>query len=148
MDALAVWGVRWIGELGDQDLDPKLLLWDMRRNITLDAIPDTRTVILFVFPDVQPRNRHWWLVMNAGAADVCDTDPGYEVSVTVTADLRHMVRIWRGDTPGRTPSAPERSTSRAPNPPPPHPPDLVRPLPLRHHPRPTVHDAGGALQAR
>jgi hypothetical protein len=25
--ALGAWGVRWIGELGDQDLDPKLLLW-------------------------------------------------------------------------------------------------------------------------
>ena len=29
--------------------------------------------------------------------DVCDTDPGYDVSVTVTVDLRCMTRIWRGD---------------------------------------------------
>ncbi|NVI89182.1 helix-turn-helix domain-containing protein [Actinomadura sp. BRA 177] len=148
VDALAVWGVRWIGELGDQDLDPKLLLWDMRRNITLDAIPDTRTVILFVFPDVQPRNRHWWLVMNAGAADVCDTDPGYEVSVTVTADLRHMVRIWRGDTPWQDALRSGAIDIQGPEP-------LRRTLPtwfalspFATIPRPTVHDAGGALQAR
>jgi DNA-binding HxlR family transcriptional regulator len=97
VEALAVWGVRWIGELGDQDLDPKLLLWDMRRNLTPDALPDGRTVIRFVFPDVPSRNRHWWLVISPGTADVCDADPGHEVSVTVTADLRHLVRIWRGD---------------------------------------------------
>ena len=27
VEALGGWGVRWIGELGDADLDPKLLLW-------------------------------------------------------------------------------------------------------------------------
>lgn len=26
VEALGTWGVRWIGELGDEDLDPKLLL--------------------------------------------------------------------------------------------------------------------------
>src|SRR4051794_35768137 len=29
VEALGTWGIRWIGELGDRDLDPKLLLWDM-----------------------------------------------------------------------------------------------------------------------
>ncbi|TDE16920.1 helix-turn-helix domain-containing protein [Actinomadura sp. 6K520] len=97
VEALAVWGVRWIGELGDEDLDPKLLLWDMRRNVASNAVPDGRTVILFVFPDAPSRLRHWWLLLTPEAADLCDTDPGYEVSVTVAADLRHLVGIWRGD---------------------------------------------------
>lgn len=35
MDALGRWGVRWIPELGDEDLDPHLLLWDMHRNVDL-----------------------------------------------------------------------------------------------------------------
>ncbi|TDC58019.1 transcriptional regulator [Actinomadura sp. KC345] len=97
VDALAVWGVRWVGELGDRDLDPKLLMWDVRRNIDCDAVPAGRTVVLFSFRDVPARDRHWWLVLTPGGADVCDVDPGYEVSVTVIADLRHMVLIWRGD---------------------------------------------------
>ena len=29
--------------------------------------------------------------------DVCDTDPGFEVSVRVTAGLRELTEIWRGD---------------------------------------------------
>lgn len=97
VDALAVWGLRWIGELGDRDLDPKLLMWDMRRNIDRDALPDGRTVVQFSFPDVPAGNRHWWLVLTPGGADVCDADPGFEVSVTVTAGLRQLIRFWRGE---------------------------------------------------
>ncbi|TDB89057.1 helix-turn-helix domain-containing protein [Actinomadura sp. 7K534] len=98
VDALAVWGVRWVGELGDRDLDPRLLMWDMRRNVDCGAVPDGRTVVLFTFPDVAAaRERHWWLVLTPGGADVCDVDPGFEVSVTVTGELRQMVLIWRGD---------------------------------------------------
>lgn len=29
--ALGIWGTRWIGELGDADLDPHLLMWDIKR---------------------------------------------------------------------------------------------------------------------
>src|SRR4051794_6516852 len=44
VEALGAWGTRWIGELGDEDLDPKLLLWDMHRNVDRAALPDGRTV--------------------------------------------------------------------------------------------------------
>ena len=41
VEALGTWGIRWMGEIGDQDLDPKLLLWDMHRNIdTRPSQPD------------------------------------------------------------------------------------------------------------
>ncbi|MHA5047623.1 winged helix-turn-helix transcriptional regulator [Streptomyces sp. SD15] len=97
VEALSIWGIRWIGELGDEDLDPKLLLWDMHRRINHDAVPEGRTVVRFMFSDVATRNREWWLVITASEADVCDLDPGFEVAVTVSASLRHMVEIWRGD---------------------------------------------------
>jgi hypothetical protein len=41
---------RWIGQLGEMDLDPKLLLWDMHRNIDHTAVPGPRTVVQFRFP--------------------------------------------------------------------------------------------------
>ncbi|GAA1507019.1 helix-turn-helix domain-containing protein [Sphaerisporangium rubeum] len=97
VEALAVWGIRWIGELGDEDLDPKLLLWDMHRNIDRTTVPPGRTVIQFRFPDIPPANRHWWLVISGEEVDVCDTDPGHTVAVTVTTDLRSMIDIWRGN---------------------------------------------------
>jgi DNA-binding HxlR family transcriptional regulator len=97
VEALGAWGIRWIGEIGDEDLDPKLLLWDMHRNIDHQAVPRERTVVSFSFPDVLPPARYWWLVITPEDADVCDADPGYPVSVTITATLLNMTRIWRGD---------------------------------------------------
>ncbi len=97
VEALGVWGIRWIGEIGDEDLDPKLLLWDMHRNIDHHAVPDGRTVVQFRFPEAPARSRDWWLVITPDDADVCDADPGYPVAVTMTTSLRRMVEVWRGD---------------------------------------------------
>ncbi|MFN0281726.1 MAG: winged helix-turn-helix transcriptional regulator [Kineosporiaceae bacterium] len=97
VEALGAWGVRWIGTLGEADLDPKLLLWDMHRHLAADAIPDGRTVVRFRFDDVPTPLRDWWLVIADGEADVCDVDPGHPVAVTVTAGLRSMVAVWMGD---------------------------------------------------
>jgi hypothetical protein len=97
VEALGAWGIRWIGELGDEDLDPKLLLWDMHRNIDHTMAPKGRSVVQFSFSDVPARLRHWWLVITSEHADVCDTDPGFPVAVTVNTSLRRMIEIWRGD---------------------------------------------------
>ncbi len=97
VEALGVWGTRWIGELGDEDLDPKLLMWDMHRNVDHEAVPGGRTVVRFRFPDVAADARDWWLVLTQQDADVCDFDPGHAVAVTVTAPLRRLTEVWRGD---------------------------------------------------
>jgi DNA-binding HxlR family transcriptional regulator len=97
VDALGIWGIRWIGELGDQELDPKLLMWDMHRNIDRSAVPAGRTVVGFTFRDAPSDLRSWWLVINEDDTDVCDEDPGYDVAVTVTSSLRGMTEVWRGD---------------------------------------------------
>lgn len=97
VEAIGQWGIRWIGELGDEDLDPHLLLWDVHRNIDLEAVPDGRTVVHFVFTDVAGPERNWWLVITTDGVDVCDFDPGYEVRLAVETGLRTLTRVWRGD---------------------------------------------------
>lgn len=97
VEALGMWGTRWIGELGDGDLDPKLLLWDMHRNVNQERLPVGRTVVSFRFADVAPSKRQWWLVLASDDVDVCDADPGFDVAVTVLTDLRTLTLIWRGD---------------------------------------------------
>lgn len=97
IEALGAWGMRWVGELGDRDLDPHLLFWDIRRTVPAEHWPRGRTVLLFVLDDVPARAARWWLVAQGGGLDVCDADPGYEVDATVRSSLRTMVEIWRGD---------------------------------------------------
>ena len=97
VEALGRWGTRWVPELGDRDLDPHLLMWDMHRNLNLDALGDGRTVLHFRFPDVPRPNAWWWLVIDQEGVDVCDVDPGFPPTLTVTAPLRTLTDLWRGE---------------------------------------------------
>ncbi|WP_193043606.1 winged helix-turn-helix transcriptional regulator [Mycolicibacterium baixiangningiae] len=97
VEALGTWGVRWIGELGDEDLDPHLLMWDMRRTIPTSVWPAARTTLAFRLDGVEARAARWWLVVADGRADVCDFDPGYDVAATVHTSLRTLTAVWRGD---------------------------------------------------
>jgi DNA-binding HxlR family transcriptional regulator len=96
VDSLTWWGLRWVGELGDEDLDPHLLFWDVRRTLDPAAWPRGRTVVAFDLADVGPRARRWWLVV-ADDVEVCDFDPGYDVDAQVTTTLRALTEVWRGD---------------------------------------------------
>jgi DNA-binding HxlR family transcriptional regulator len=97
VDALGSWGVRWVGEMGQEDLDPHLLLWDIRRTVPVEKWPRARTVIAFSFDDVSVKARDWWLCVNGDDVDVCDYDPGYDVTANVQTSLRTLTAIWRGD---------------------------------------------------
>ncbi len=97
VDAIGAWGLRWVPDLGDADLDPHLLMWDMHRRIDLGAIPEGRTTLGFSFDDVPRHVRDWWLVITSAGADVCDKDPGFDVRLTVRTSLRLMSLVWRGD---------------------------------------------------
>src|SRR5688500_18371923 len=62
IELLVAWGIRWTGELGDADLDPKLLMWDLHRNVDLAKVPSGMTVVRFDLDGVHPRERQWWMV--------------------------------------------------------------------------------------
>jgi DNA-binding HxlR family transcriptional regulator len=97
VDALGQWGIRWIPELGDDDLDPHVLLWDMHRNVNLPAVPDGRTVLRFRFSDVRVGAREWWMLITPDGVDLCDFDPGHPERACVQTDLRSLAMLWRGD---------------------------------------------------
>jgi DNA-binding HxlR family transcriptional regulator len=99
VEAIGRWGIRWIPDLGDVDLDPHLLMWDIHRNVDLDEVPPGRTILRFTFRDVVGAGRDWWLVIKADGVDLCDFDPGGPVAGTVDADLRTLTELWRGDHP-------------------------------------------------
>ncbi len=98
IEALGVWGHRWVrGQLSDDDLDPDLLMWDMRRRINLAAFPDTQICVCFVFTDVRPRKSHYWLVGSSQGVELCISDPSLDVDLFVVTDLRTMTSVWNGD---------------------------------------------------
>jgi hypothetical protein len=92
------WGSRWVpSRLGPEDRDVALLMWDMRRSVRPENLPRRRTVVAFEFADAPRNKRHWWLVSEGAEADLCLTDPGYEVDLFVVTDVRTMTAVWTGD---------------------------------------------------
>jgi DNA-binding HxlR family transcriptional regulator len=97
IEGLGQWGTRWMPDLGDEDLDPHLLMWDIHRNVDLDVVPPGRTVLRFTFRDVPGVARDWWLVITPDGVDLCDFDPGHSAAATMETDLRTLIMVWRGD---------------------------------------------------
>jgi DNA-binding HxlR family transcriptional regulator len=96
--AFGVWGQRWIqSRLSLQNLDAQLLMWDMRRNLDPSPMPEKRSVIHFQYPEQPPSQRIWWLIVEPDTdCDLCAIDPGFDVDLYVSTDLKTMTAIWMG----------------------------------------------------
>lgn len=96
--AFGEWGQRWIeSEASLRQLDAQLLMWDMRRNLNPAPLPERRCVVQFLYPEQPASKRSWWLVITPEqGADLCYVDPGFDVDLYVSSDLRTMTAIWMG----------------------------------------------------
>ena len=101
IEAIGSWGQRWVDlEASLQNLDVDLLMWDMRRNIDPRPMPRKRCVIEIIFNNLPAARRRWWLVVEPGKeVDLCSADPGFEVDLYLSTDLRTMTEIWMGSLP-------------------------------------------------
>ena len=98
VEAFGIWGQRRIElKLSLQHLDVDLLMWDMRRNLNTTPMPARRSVVEIVYPELPAAQRRWWLIVDPGTGvDLCKVDPGFDVDLYVSADLRSMTAIWLG----------------------------------------------------
>jgi DNA-binding HxlR family transcriptional regulator len=95
---MGAWGQRWVeAQSSLKNLDPSLLMWDMRRNLNPTPLPHKRCVIQFLYSDLTSKQRYW-LVIDRGVVDLCQIDQGFEVDLYVVGDLRTMTAIWMGLT--------------------------------------------------
>lgn len=80
IEAMGIWGQKWVeSNLSLSNLDPGLLMWDMRRNLNPDPLPDKRTVVQFLYPELPASKKLWWLVVEPkGDIDLCWSDPGWD----------------------------------------------------------------------
>lgn len=98
VEAFGVWGQRRIeANLSLRHLDVQLLMWDMRRNLNTTPMPVRRNVVQFVYPELTATQRSWWLIVDPDTGvDLCSIDPGFDVDLYVSVDLRTMTAIWMG----------------------------------------------------
>jgi len=97
IEQLGWWGRRWVqSDIGPEDADPGLLMWDVQHNMDREALPEGRTVVEFQFRNVPRGKQFWWLLAHEGDVDICPQHPGFDVDLTVEADVRTLVGVWMG----------------------------------------------------
>jgi DNA-binding HxlR family transcriptional regulator len=101
VEGVGAWGQRWVAtEATLSNLDPDLLMWDMRRNINTEPMPRGRSTIQFIYRDQSEGKRNWWLIVEPqNGVDLCHIDPGFDVDLYVATDLRTMTEVWLGYAP-------------------------------------------------
>ncbi|MGZ4793126.1 MAG: winged helix-turn-helix transcriptional regulator, partial [Ilumatobacteraceae bacterium] len=97
IEAMGVWGQRWArSSYTPDELDPALLMWDMRRMLQPAGLAPPRTVVEFRFAGAPAGKSTFWLVVD-DSIDLCLIDPGHPVDLWVRADLRCLTQVWMGD---------------------------------------------------
>src|SRR5260370_21514151 len=100
VELMSTWGQRWgQGLIGPDDLDPKMLVWGMRRQINPAEVPAQGFVIRFDFhgmPKSSRSPRYWWLVLRADDIEVCLKAPDRDVDVVIAANLAAFTKVWLG----------------------------------------------------
>jgi len=93
---IGLWSERWLRRpIFEETPDTGLLMWWIRGTVKTDELPAGRSVIHFHFQGAPEKLRHFWLVLPE--ADLCLTDPGFGVDVTVNSDPETLTAVWVGD---------------------------------------------------
>ena len=96
---LGLWGLKWArSRLTEDDYDPQLLMWDIRRRIDANAFPPGRMVMSFMFRDMPASRRAYWLIVEDGEVDLCIKFPGFDVDLAFITTAKTMADIWMGHT--------------------------------------------------
>lgn len=95
VEQLGVWGQRWANlQIDPEELDPDLLMWDMRRRIYLERLPDRRVVVEFAFTG--SHQGQYWLILERHEVSICLDHPGFEPDLFVIVDTLAFHNIWMG----------------------------------------------------
>jgi len=100
LEALGCWGQRWTVRVQRHNLDAGFLMWNVRRRIDRERLPDHRIVACFRFTGIPRMYRGptvFWLMLEKNAVEICVEDPGVETDLVVDADLAAMTSVWLGD---------------------------------------------------
>jgi DNA-binding HxlR family transcriptional regulator len=101
--ALGAWGYKWAAcELRPDNVDAGLLMWFLRRRVRVENLPKPRVVTRFDFHAQGARSfwlegeQSFWLILERPVVDLCLSDPGFEVDLTVNADVAALTRVYLG----------------------------------------------------
>lgn len=97
INELGRWGMKWArDQIDDEELDIELLMLHLARSVNPEKLTGNESIIHFKFNDLK-KLQDWWIIVKGQEVDVCLEDPGKEVDVWLTTDVRTMMEVWMGD---------------------------------------------------
>ena len=77
IESMGVWGQRWArGDVIVKNYDASLLMWDIHRNVDVDALPEHRVVVHFHLQGSSDKKSHFWLVLESPDGGPVPDRPG------------------------------------------------------------------------
>lgn len=97
------WGARWARrKLSDADVDIGLLMWDIRRRIDLASIPPRPVLVAMEFQGAPRGKDRFFLHFKVTEVELCLTNPGVAVDLSLKTSPRAMADVWLGRVPFAT----------------------------------------------
>lgn len=95
---LGTWGQRWLPrELHPGELDTRALVWDIRRRVRREALPDRPLVVCIELTDARGPAARQYLLLRRSEVSLCSGNPGYPEELRLRASRRTLIGWWRGD---------------------------------------------------
>src|SRR5689334_7586258 len=81
---LGTWGQRWLTrELHRDELDARVLLWDIQRRVRRDALPERPLVVALELTDVRGATGRHYLLLRRSEVSLCATNLGFPEELRV-----------------------------------------------------------------
>ncbi|MEJ8574819.1 helix-turn-helix domain-containing protein [Microbaculum marinum] len=99
VESMGAWAQRWLRHkmVEPRNLDPDLLMWDIRRSVVNELRPGARRFVAeFRLSGVPASRRRYWLVFEPDLVDLCYKDPGFDPDLLIETSLEVLTTIWLG----------------------------------------------------
>ena len=90
IDAMGVWGMRWL-EVEPQHVEPAYVLWATARLVDPQRLPERPVTVRFDLVD-RP-DEHYWILLRRPQAEVCTHYPGQPEDLLVHCDTDALARL-------------------------------------------------------
>lgn len=97
VELLGAWGLRWLSEpLEGQEIDPLLLLWELRRTANRRGLGHRTVRVRFRFTDHAEFQRGLWEISPDGHIEARYPDSDSSVDLEVRSSASHLAEVWLG----------------------------------------------------
>lgn len=98
IEYMARWATRWRNDDEPDRADPAFIMWEIRRGVRVNALPDRPLTFIFEFTDVRRSGRYWTLSRSGDALTMQRVSSIGNADLLVRAECRTLSLVWFGQS--------------------------------------------------